>query len=297
MTVLSGPRLLDHLQEMTPDVAWVEIDSLRGGHAVACVDGRNHDCVAATPGGNAGLFVLLLAAMDQVLPETLMDEDVASLFEAYLDRFGQFYLHSDTHAVDQLFGLIASELDVGPLPDSPDEQAAFLRNPPSRARPLIREVAGDPPYIGCGHLRLVAAHPDTYGVPRRMLRILLRRFFSHLWEGDSRCEFDVLKGPHAEQAVVRMYGPENALPPLPHPQYHRRQLFIHHPEVVHFMEPEHAQFLVDDRRLMATDILTFVRAHRDLADVHLHTTLSLLAPKLPVYDVRWTEAGIQLMDG
>ena len=48
---------------------------------------------------------------------------------------------------------------------------------------------------------------------------------------------------------------------------------------------------------MATNILTFVRAHRDLADVHLRTALFLLAPTLPVYDVRWTDAGIHLMDG
>jgi hypothetical protein len=296
MTPLSPTTLVRHLEEMIPDVAWVDLRALAGDQAVACVDGRNHDCVAATPGGNAGLFVLLLGALEAALARTLTDSDVEALFDAYLDRFGLFYLHSDTHAVDLLCDHLAAASLSGALPESRQEQAAFLRSPPASLRPPILEVFGDPPFIGCGHLRLVAAHPGTYRVRERLLRTFLRAFIQRVWQGDERCAFDVLIGPHTEQAVVRMHGRQHTLPPLPHPHYDRRQLFVYHPEVTAFMEGEHLRFLADHGWLAPPDVPRFHRTQHALAADHLATTLSLLAPDLPVFDVEWTAEGVRLID-
>jgi len=296
MPPLSPSSLIHHLQDMAGDVTWVDVAALRSDRAVACVDGRNHECVAAIPGGNAGLFVVMLASLEQALPTELTEQDVSDLFVAYLDRFGQFYLHSDTHAVGQLFELLGDNPDADSLPTTLSERRAFLECPPPALRPPIADAMAEPPYIGCGHLRLIAAHPDTYEVPSRLLRPILQSFIQRLWEGDDRCEFDVLVGPHAEEAVVRMHGLDETLPPLPHPQYHRRQLFIYHPEVMRFMEREHLRFLADQDRIGPTAVAGFFQTHRRLAEVHLRTTLSLLAPDLPVFDVRWTQNGIEVLD-
>ncbi|ARA92680.1 hypothetical protein AWN76_005540 [Rhodothermaceae bacterium RA] len=288
-TPLSRTELEVHLQAMRRQAVAVPVEALRH-HPIGCVDGRNPACVVGAPGGDAGLFVLLLATLERFRHSPLAQADVDRLFEAYLDAFGHFYLHTDTHALAALHEAMRRLPALAPRADAlttPAEVEAFLRHPPETTRPALLRLLTEPAAVGCGHLRLMLEHPTAYHVRPDLLRAVLERYYVTLWAGDDRLTFDVLPGEHRERAVVNVHTSRGPHPPvvLQCPQFGAYQLFVHHPEAVAYLRRQHVRFLEDLGLLTPAEATAFAALQEETAAAHLQATLRFLAPDLPVYDV------------
>ena len=85
-----------------------------------------------TPGGDAGEFLLVLAALEQATGTVLDEETVLRTLLANLDNFGVFYMHTDGHAFDTLTESLRAdsrlERVVAPITE-PEDWAQFFHDP------------------------------------------------------------------------------------------------------------------------------------------------------------------------
>ena len=293
----SREALQEHLKGHPPE--FQPVHTLLGERPLACVDGRAAHAVAGVPGGNAGLFVLLLTALERHQKVHLPDARMRALFDAYLDRFGQFYLHSDQDAVASLLDVVEKRGLASSLAGSD-----LLQHPNEGIREALRALVTYPPHIGCGHLRLLMQHPAAYGTRRGITTLVIKQFFDRLWEGDDRLVFEVLEGHHAEEAVVCLHpeahSEENAADqddwtvPLQLPMANKQQVFVHHPEAQAYMYAQHARFLHDEGLIAEEDRIAFIRAQNQVGTRHLQLTLSHLAPHLPIFDAYPSDEGMEV---
>lgn len=276
---ISESRLLAHLRSMLARTRMVPIHDLQGDLSVGCVDGRQTECVASAPGGNAGLFILLLSTLEAETGNELASSEVAALFRSYLDHFGTFYLHTDRRAMDRL----AATLGVDPA-----GVEELVRRPPAGLRERLAAEVAAPAHIGCGHLREMLLRPAAYEVRPGLVEAVLHVFFDALWGRDPRLTFDVLGGDHHECGVarVRVETGEEARPLFTLCPHHGDvELFVLHPDAVNYLEAEHAVFLIAHGMLAPEAAASFVAAQHARSERQLATVLEALAPGLPIFDV------------
>lgn len=261
------------------------VDDLMHDLPLSCIDGRHASCVVGAPGGNAGELVVLLTAAEHVLGAPV---DVAATFDAYLERFGRFYLHSDTHAASRLVHDAASAIGAQ-LPVPPPRAALedLLRRAPPSWQPALLDLLVDPDRVGCGHLAAMLRDPATYRVRAPLVGDVLRAFFTAMWRGEPDPVFVVLDGAHDERAVVIFEAPDlldptTSLTPSC-PERFAHQAFVYHAAAVRFTRRRAARWLVERLRGRPDTALTeaLVAAMRDLGDHQLGVTLATLAPTLP----------------
>lgn len=277
----SFTALSRHLRETLNGSGRVSLADLLHRTTVACVDGRKADRVIGAPGGNAGLFVLLLTALERFRGDRLSSDRVRVLFEEYLDHFGAFYLHSDGAALRTLRENLRAR---HPSLDGSDVEA-IVQDPPEAIREALLQELRRPEHVGCGHLRLMATYPDEYGVRPGLLEAFWTAYFSALWRGEPRVAFDVLPGDHEERAVVTVEdeatdGDVSSVVVLP-PHHDDVQVFVYHPQAVTFLYRKHAEFLVGTGDASERDVEGLVSTQATLGNQQLTATLRHLAPDLP----------------
>lgn len=292
MTTLFERTVASHLQDMLPHARVLPLEALRGTLAVGCVDGRRHDCVIGAPGGNAGLLVVLLAALEQVRGIRLSGIEQARLFEAYLDHFGDFYFHSDSPAVAALHGSFGAA-ERGDGLGTPQAPNALVLDPPPGLRARLLEALVEPVHVGCGHLRNLLEAPEGSVLPDGsgptvrpdLVRGVLREAYRGLWRGDPRIHFEILSGNHQEEGVLRIHTSSSDLvAACPHHGLH--EFFVLHPDAVAWLETLHADFAAEAGWIPAHAVPRLVDAQRILAERVLAATLAALAGGLPVFDVK-----------
>jgi rhodanese-related sulfurtransferase len=258
----------------------------------ACVDGRGEDAVLGTPGGDAGELLLALAATEEVTGELLTEGDIVALFDAYVESFGRFYFHTDDHALRHL----GAELRRDPRFSDRDLEAEalgeLLLHPPTELREPLLEHLLDPANVGCGHLRLLMTNSEAYGVRPELSRALGRVVFRLLWSEPELFDFVVLHGDHHEEAVVNVVMPDRVHPftnvPAIPPRIAGHSVFVNHPQVSAFVRGQHAEFLRGHLpALRDVPIERFDEAIATLAERQLAITLAHLAPRLPIFEVRF----------
>ncbi len=262
---------------------------------VSCVDGRDDSAVIGTPGGDAGEFLLALAALEQTTGARLDGPTLRALLLRRLDAFGHFYLHSDGHASTALIGVLRDDprfASVVSRFDAPLQWRRFFSAPPSDLRAPLLELMTLPAHIGCGHLRLAVVQAAQYGVRAELVTGFLRRFYELRWEGVDENEVAVLPGGHAEGAVVNVLLDHEPDPfsriPLVSPMAEGSQMFLQHPQVSRFLRAQLVRFMGRQRdivRLADGGEPELERAIAQIATSQLDATLTALAPGLPVYDL------------
>lgn len=252
----------------------------------ACVDGRDAHAIIGTPGGDAGELVLALATAETLGSAPFTTEGVDAVFAAYLEAFGHFYLHTDTHAAQRWLKGAGLGVEEGA------DLTALLRDPPKDTRTALLNSVAEPPHVGCGHLRLSLQFADDYGVRPGLVRDVLSAYFTRLWAGDERLEFVVLAGDHAESGIlqIEMARPVHAYSkiPLVSPRVGDTEVFVVHPQVSAFVRHQNAPFLLEEvPSLMASgvDESKFLSTQQTLAEQQLRETIRHLAPDLPVFTV------------
>src|SRR6185312_12771213 len=95
-----------------------------------------------TPGGDAGQFLLALAAIEATLGRDLDAGVIASLFERRIDALGGFYMHTDHQAMSTVVESMRKDPRLEPFLadfDDPSEWRQFLRRPPLSVREAVLE--------------------------------------------------------------------------------------------------------------------------------------------------------------
>lgn len=292
--VLAQDDIAQHVGDSL-SIRWIKLAALLVSGRLSCVDGRDDSGIVGTPGGDAGEFLLALAAIERTAGVLFDDRTLRTLLLRRLDAFGNFYMHSDITASNALITQLRADRRFdAPLTHvfEPLEWRKFLSDPPPEIHAALLEQMVQPAHIGCGHLRLSMLRAAEYGVRRELVESFLRTFFSLRWEGVDQNEMTVLPGGHAEGAVVNVMledDPEAfSRIPLVSPMAHGSQMFINHPQVSHYLRGQLVRFLAVQRdvvKLGSGGEAALRSAIDELAGKQLGVTLSALAAGLPVFEV------------
>jgi hypothetical protein len=296
----SAERVRRHIGD--PErIRWVELSSTIRRVYLSCIDGRDPRAVVGTPGGDAGEFLLALAAAERLSGSPFHDAAVERLLLVRFDVLGDFYLHSDGEAFDALVGALRADSDLagaGAHLAGRGERAERLRGLPEPLRERVLDRMLRPESIGCGHLRSMLEHAEDYGTRAELVRSFLRAFFRHWWRGAPGAHFSVLAGRHEERAVVNVRSADDTRAtsrvPLISGSRAGRQIFVNHPEVATFLRRRMARTLTRDSGASAVapereeELLAAID---DLAGRQLAATVGRLAPDLPVFDALFSADG------
>jgi rhodanese-related sulfurtransferase len=276
---------------------WLKLAALLVHGRLSCVDGRDPTGVLGTAGGDAGEFVLALAAVEQVTARPLAPEVIAQLLARRVEVFGRFYVHSDIHASNALIKSMRADPRLDAALKSvyePLEWRRFFAAPPEEVRPVVLEHSLRPEHQGCGHLRNMAQNPAAYGVRDGLVWDVLRATYTNRWRGTPDVEVHVLPGGHAEGAVLLVVLEEGVTPfsriPLVSPLAEGTQLFVSHPQVADFLRKQQTQFLALQRDLIDLPYGQAQDVERVMAELGARQTahtLGVLAKGLPIFEARF----------
>lgn len=178
---------------------------------IACIDGREDtEAVIGVPGGDAGLFMAMLATAEKQSGKQLSKEEMALALERVAaNKGGNFYFHTDHHA------------------NSP------------KAGQEVKENC-----IGCGHLKVALKNAEKYGVRRDLIKDVLGLLYGRVKEEESvRREIKLFKlvnlpGDHQEQGVIIVLDgnkdrntSRNTKVPALKPNKDGKQFFVFHQDV------------------------------------------------------------------
>jgi hypothetical protein len=244
--------------------------------------------------------VLALAASEHLTGRAFTSSEIESILDEYLEAFGQFYMHSDEHAVAALVDRLALLRPDAPLPADRDRDLAqYINAPPPEARDALLTLVDTPELVGCGHLRLMLQQPEAYGVRRALVADVLRAFYRRLWSGRNDLELVVLTGSHDESAVVTVELPSDVHAytriPLMSPRLRDTEVFVVHPQVARFVRRENAAFLVERVDALREHEDEYFAELEHLAAVQLGETMATLATGLPRYRVRFDGGGFDVV--
>ncbi len=291
---LTAEALSAHFARMQAQVSHAPLSELLAKQALHCVDGRNPSCVISAPGGNAGAFLLMLAALEASMKRPLSASGVDRLFHAYLDRFGQFYMHTDRLSLEALESTLEAHPGISALCCPYDAVEDLIFRPTISQRESLLRLLLRPEHVGCGHLRLMMLHSEAYGVRPELPEYFFAAFFNALWRGDRRVVYDVLDSHHREQAVVNVMwagtGKEGILP-RHCPLYDDLQVFLNFPQATAYLLHRHETFFKERGVLTGSAVETFASIQARLAERQLRATLRHLAPDLPVFNVIFDDSG------
>lgn len=275
-------------------VRFLKLAALTLHGRVSCVDGRDDSGVVGTLGGDAGEFLLLLAAIERVAGKIFTAAEVKALFARRLDALGRFYIHTDIGSANKLIQSMRSDPRLDDVLASINETVewrAFMTSPPAKVRDIVLEHLARPEHLGCGHVRLMWTHPETYGIRPELVTTFVRTFMQARWDGAVDAEFVPLPGGHAERAVLRVFieGELHPFTPIPlvSPSYRGLQMFVCHPQVVSYLRRQLVAFAQQYPALVprvSADAL--IDEIERLAEAQMAASLGALANGLPIFDVR-----------
>jgi len=289
---MADVSLQSHLQECVERAKADRADRLIARDGIACIDGRKTHPALCVPGGSAGLFLVLCAALEEVRGQELTDQDLKQLLKLYLNNFRAAYFHSDESAVRVLGGLHDSLQGLIEQPDT-DAVVSVLRSLSESGFESVLGYLIEPELIGCGHLKTMTRHSDEYKVRGDLPGMVLSAFYRRLRAKDFRVRFEVLAGGHAEEGLVyitQTADSQGVLAPVqqPMPPRHSQiQLFMFHPQTSDYVLEEQSQLLFRTGWLSSGQEKDFKSLQTEFASKWMGITVGHLAPDAPVYSAEF----------
>lgn len=295
---LSDQDLVEHVLSR---LAWVSREDFLDHVSTHCVDGRGGCAVVGAPGGDAGEFLLALGAVELIMKHEIPEAAVKSLFSDYMKFHGHFYMHTDAHMLEALAHDLEKDAELSGLVKGlsheqvVNELENVIRMPPTKIRAKLLDRLVAVVKLGCGHLALMRQHKDEYGVRTELVNTFLRAFYEALWNGE-QVEWEVLRGDHAEQAVVNIIAQTGeeipAQLPLVAPSCHGEQVFVNHPQAVELMLDKSFKFVEDHfGALYPVEKQKYMQVAKEMMGRHTMVTLGFLAKGLPIYEAHVTPDG------
>jgi len=298
---LTREMIVEHVGDEAK-VRRVKLAAVLLANQTSCVDGREDRAIIGTPGGDAGEFLLGLAAAEQVAGQTLDLAHTETLTRAFADTFGGIYFHTDNHALNRLVRSLRSDPRVEPAVanlTSIDDWETFLRRPARELRRPLLDHLMQPEHVGCGHLKLALTRPEVYGIRPGLITSFFESFYTGLWNGARDLHWVVLGGDHAEGAVVNVTLEGDLWPfsavPMVAPSIGGVQMFVNHPQVVAHVRQQTSRFLQGPvGHLLPSGARGAQRldgAIPELGAAQAQATLCALAGGLPVFHVHFDASG------
>lgn len=287
------PGALHHWFTRGEHLRWLPLQSLEHKHTVSCIDGHHEGCIVGAPGGNMGEFILVLASLERVTHRSLTTVEVRTILDRYVERFGRFYMHTDSDALARLTSAMLGDPRFGLRHGGRREVLDAISDPPSQARNALLDLMIRPAHIGCGHLRALSERPEAYGVRPALVRASLEAFFELLWR-DEDLQYVVLDGDHEEQALVTIDVEGASHPTASIPSLCASEelppVFVQHRAARRFLLERSVEFvatLVEELAIVTPDWRAFRQEVATLAEAQLDRTASILMSGLPRYEVRF----------
>lgn len=301
---LTVERIERHVGDPS-SVRFLKLAALLLHGRLSCVDGRDESGVVGTLGGDAGEFLLLLAAIERACGKRFTQPEIRALFARRLDAMGRFYIHTDVSAANASIASMRSDRRLDAALEGISETMqwrSFMQAPPVAVRDLVLEHLLQPAHLGCGHVRLMWQNAERYGVREELTRMFLQTFLQARWNGAIEAEFIPLAGGHAERAVLQVHVAGELQPftpiPLVSPSCEGTQMFVCHPQVVAFLRGQLISFALQQRALVPSVSVEVLRATLDdLAGAQAAATLGVLAKGLPIFDVVHAPGIWEVRDG
>ena len=291
---LSREEVMDYLN--TPgNVVGIRAGELLGRAVLFCVDGREDGAIVGTPGGDVSLLTEAIIAIGNETDKKLEVNEISNVFNWYLDTFGSFYMHTDTHGLEHLMGMLNKDKRVEKKIETVKEMEAELRKPQNIDKELLLELLVNPKNVGCGHLRLMLEDAAGYHVSQKVIERIIESYFKTLWRNDEQSEklvFRVLEGNHEERAVVVIKVPgdisEDTIIPMVRPSNGDLSMFVAHPQVVSWMHKNVAFELAKSgifEEVTEQDAEKIAESMDRLGGEELRQTTSHLASGLPIHEI------------
>jgi rhodanese-related sulfurtransferase len=300
ITPAGGRLSLDQVRAHVGDpraVRWVKLTTLGTYTRLSCVDGRDERGLIGTPGGDAGEFLLSVAAVEAAAGHEFDEDEVFAALLARVDTFGDFLMHTDGGAFDALTAALRDDARIGEAAGGTvTESFEFLRRPPPAIREAVLEHVAKPAHVGCGHLRMMLEHADDYGIRRELVEAFLRSFHRLWWAGAPELDLTILAGGHAEAAVVNVRLDDDlwglSRVPLVSPTCAGIQMFVNHPDVANYLRRGVVELYCRGLGPVEVHSGEALRSGIDeLAARQLARTVGALARGLPVFDLMFARDG------
>lgn len=294
----SEEEISDYLKQKGV-VRWVKLGELLKSEYDACVDGRESNPIVGNPGGDVSRLAEAVIAVGAVAGRQFNPGEILKIFDWYLTHVGQFYMHTDEHAMHHLAEFLNEGYGAkrmgGKKFHTASEMYNYIKNPDPRQQVFLSRYLLDPRFVGCGHMKLMMTNPQLYGMSEKVLRSISVAFFDTMWnvpEKSSLLAYPCLAGDHKEGAVVNMVIGDKELTdetmiPMVAPTDGRVSMFVNHPQVVQYMNEKVAYLLAKEGGSVIKDLEVdpeAVVAHMEhLQNEGVRQTVSSLAWGLPVY--------------
>jgi hypothetical protein len=210
-----------------------------------CLDGRNQKGILATPGGDAGEFILALHIYDDLLGgnRKLTQEAVDTYLKRYLEWMRQdiFYMCTDENALHHL------EKEVG-------VEGVNIINPRPQLRDELLKVIAKPDNVGCLHTRMLLKYKDLYQSKAELVQMTIKAFYKILWDVQNplskRLKLGILMGEHNETAFMEVRLNDacknEKVAPLLQPYNRKTMVFLNHVDPVSIRRAQLANFFVNE---------------------------------------------------
>lgn len=282
-------------------VRWIKLAAVLLHGKRSCVDGRDDSAVIGTPGGDGGEIILGLAALEAQLGIAIDPATIRQVVARTVDALGSLYMHTDVHASNELIMSMRKDerlTDAIGTTFEALEWRKWLRSPPEHVREIVLEHLLQPKCLGCGHVRLMIQHPDSYRVRPGLAADVVRAYLMQRWADTPQIDYVPLAGGHQEGAVVQVRIESElrsySQVPLVSPAYGGVQMFVNHPQVSAYLRRELASLLCEQHDLFdvkASDQDELAARMEELGGHQMGVTLGHLAKGLPIYDVLFTKSG------
>lgn len=281
------------MSEINHHTNWTSLREIANSGELSCIDGRHEHCIVSAPGGNMGEFILMLGAAESIGAMKFSAKQIEIILGEYANNFGQFYMHTDTHAISRLLISLTNQAKLSDWlsqfneSDNIEDFYAALLSPSKDLSEHILSYLIQPYFIGCGHLSLLVKYPKKYGIRKQLAQDSLRSFFHLMWNGNAKMHWELLKGEHNETEVVTLESKEdlndNSVVPYSCNQA-AGQRYVNHVAARRFFHKRDADFLNQiflQIGIPKIELPLFIEKIERKATQQLNHTLEILAPDLP----------------
>lgn len=262
---------------MAHSLIWMPTEEIIRKVPCTCIDGRTQGMRYSVAGGSFGLIVHTLARLQEAHSRVFQEEEIDQYLNLFAREVGPIYLHSDQHTLDCIY----SRMGLA--------QTTRLKDLTLSQRRSFCELATQPEYQGCGHIKLMMENEAEYGIPLLLIKRSLKAFMKRYFSGDDQMMFDVLAGRHEEEHVMLLDSQDsrdlkhNSVLYLESPQTENR-FFCHRPLkkalVEQFLEsianagiaglPKKGwQTLIETHNAAAEQTLAKLASHLPVEHIHL----------------------------
>jgi hypothetical protein len=294
------------LHHLTAGREWTTVGLLLSDQGViACPDDRETDPIIGAFAGDFGLLHQAASAVEQQLGRSLSSTELEALFDGYLQKYGQLYMHNGEHGVlplaqkfqaDALLGQYLTESD----PERLVAQFKAIVNKPydvftGMSQAQVTQILHErllphlisPEFIDCGHIKNMLLNPEEYEARLGLTQELLSVYFKRMWEG-ANVQWRVIPHDHKAHGVLQietrgdLSDMQHTVPQI-RPRVGDSQFFVKHTNLVEYVRGKIYDEVVSAVDFgHAIDRGGYMQYVHHLTEVRRSATLKRLAVDKPV---------------